>query len=411
MLRPFFAIGFLAVATAALAEPVPVGGDELKKSIPGSLVEIDTPLGTKMPIRFGTDGMLAGEAGDLAPILGASKDRGRWWVDGDKLCSKFFRWFDAEPHCITLARDGTRLFWRKDNGETGTATLVEQAPPDVPAARPPTQVAKAEAEVAKRAASDAKSETAKKKSVVVPASSTASAPVARDQEPSPTATAETVDPATASQPTVVARVDEAASASAAPQDAPAMKFGGTGLMDASSRVGPQGPVRPLEKRAAPKKDELAKRTVPAKTEAPKKVAKKETVVVELPAARRDVATPSASASNAPRARALTASEMYAAADDARARDVAMPSAGAVSRYRVQGVSKGDVLNVRRGPSEQHEQIGGIPPKGRSVEIIGRCQADWCPIRYGKVKGWVNSYYLIAESTQIGSSSPVYTAKP
>ncbi|MDQ8700651.1 SH3 domain-containing protein [Hyphomicrobium sp. LHD-15] len=399
----------MAVATAALAEPVPVGGDELKKSIPGSLVEIDTPLGTKMPIRFGTDGMLAGEAGDLAPILGAPKDRGRWWVDGDKLCSKFFRWFDAEPHCITLARDGSRLFWRKDNGETGTATLVEQAVPDAPAARPPTQVAKAEPEVTKRALANAKSETAKKRTFVEASSSAASAPPARAQEPSVTPAGETANPV--SQPVVVARADAAAAASAS-QDDPTMKFGGTGLMDASSRVGPQGPVRPLEKRAAPKKEEAEKRAAPAKSEAPKKVAKKETFVAQLPAARRDAgSTPSASPSNAPSARALTASEMYADADDARAREVAMPSAASGSRYRVHGVSKGDVLNVRRGPSEQHEQIGGIPPKGRSVEIIGRCYADWCPIRYGKVKGWVNSYYLIAESTQIGSSSPVYTAKP
>jgi uncharacterized protein YraI len=70
-----------------------------------------------------------------------------------------------------------------------------------------------------------------------------------------------------------------------------------------------------------------------------------------------------------------------------------------------------VLNVRRGPSEYHEQIASIPPTGRSVEITGRCRDDWCPVRYGKVRGWVNSYYLTAEGPRVGSSSPVYTAKP
>ena len=121
MLRPFLVITLLSGATAAFAEPVPLGGDSLK-ALSGSLVELDTPLGTKLPIQFGSDGLVSAEAGDLAPILGSKKDRGRWWVEGDRLCSKWFRWFDAEVRCITVSRDGSRLYWKKDDGETGTAT-------------------------------------------------------------------------------------------------------------------------------------------------------------------------------------------------------------------------------------------------------------------------------------------------
>jgi hypothetical protein len=40
------------------------------------------------------------------------------------LCAKWFRWFEAQPHCITISLDGTRIFWKKDDGETGTATLI-----------------------------------------------------------------------------------------------------------------------------------------------------------------------------------------------------------------------------------------------------------------------------------------------
>jgi hypothetical protein len=385
LLRPFIAIGFLSLATAAFADPAPVGGDELKKCIPGSLVEIDTPLGTKMPIRFSGDGLISAEAGDLAPILGSAKDRGRWWVDGDKLCSKFFRWFDAEPRCITLARDGTRLYWRKDDGETGTATIVEQT---LPGATQQTVVAKAEPQ-------PAKIKTAAEPMKPAPTPEQKAASSAEKNVPTP-----------ASQPIVVASAD-AASASAMPQDGPTMKFGGTGLLDASSRVGPQGPVRPLEKRAAPKKVE-PQRAAQAKAAAPKKAADKETVVAQLPAAPR---ADGASVRSPGQTRSLTASEMFAATEDARPREVAISPAATASRYRVTGVSRGDVLNVRRGPSEQHEQIAGIPPKGRSVEITGRCVADWCPVRYGKIKGWVNSYYLVAEGARVGSSSPVYVAKP
>jgi hypothetical protein len=58
-------------------------------------------------------------------MLGAAKDRGRWWTDHDRLCVKWFRWFDAKPRCITLQREGSRIYWRDQEGESGTATLEE----------------------------------------------------------------------------------------------------------------------------------------------------------------------------------------------------------------------------------------------------------------------------------------------
>src|SRR5690349_20371231 len=56
LLRPFIVIGFISGATAAIADPVPLANDELKTTVSGSIVEIDTPLGTTVPMRFGTDG-------------------------------------------------------------------------------------------------------------------------------------------------------------------------------------------------------------------------------------------------------------------------------------------------------------------------------------------------------------------
>ncbi len=111
-------------ARAAAAEPARLTGDTIKDTVTGSTVEIDTPLGTTVPIRFGGDGLMSGEAGDLASLLGSPTDRGRWWVSDDKLCAKWFRWFEAQPHCITIHLDGTRIFWKKDDGEAGTATLI-----------------------------------------------------------------------------------------------------------------------------------------------------------------------------------------------------------------------------------------------------------------------------------------------
>jgi hypothetical protein len=28
-----------------------------------------------------------------------------------------------------------------------------------------------------------------------------------------------------------------------------------------------------------------------------------------------------------------------------------------------------------------------------VHIVGQCRDQWCPIRHGRLKGWVNRYYL------------------
>ena len=69
---------------------------------------------------------MSGEAKDLAPMLGSATDRGRWWIADNQLCHKWFRWFDAEVHCLVIRQDGTRFFWQRDDGETGTATLVAQ---------------------------------------------------------------------------------------------------------------------------------------------------------------------------------------------------------------------------------------------------------------------------------------------
>jgi uncharacterized protein YraI len=61
-----------------------------------------------------------------------------------------------------------------------------------------------------------------------------------------------------------------------------------------------------------------------------------------------------------------------------------------------------MLNVRKGPSEYHEAIGIISPRGRGVMITGNCVGEWCPIRHGFITGWVNRYYLVEEKSGPGA---------
>ena len=126
-------IGFMCVvwtASAAVAEPVSIDGKTLGDLVPGATVQLDTPLGTKLPMKFTSNGLISGEAGALSWFLGSATDRGRWWVANDKLCNKWFKWFDAEVQCIKIKRDGEKLFWTRDDGKTGTATLIAAAPID-----------------------------------------------------------------------------------------------------------------------------------------------------------------------------------------------------------------------------------------------------------------------------------------
>jgi hypothetical protein len=138
---------FIAIASCVLkanavaAEPVQLNADAIKATLPGSVLKLDTPLGTVVPIKFDGNGLMSGDAGQLASYLGSQKDRGRYWLNEDRICYKWFRWFSGEPHCLAIQRDGQRIFWQRDDGETGTATLEEQ-PKIAVTAPPPAKVAK-----------------------------------------------------------------------------------------------------------------------------------------------------------------------------------------------------------------------------------------------------------------------------
>jgi SH3 domain-containing protein len=134
--RVVFLLGCFAASPLAAGQ-TKLTSEAIKTTVAGSLVELDTPIGTTVSVRFGHDGLMSGQAGALASVLGAATDRGRWWSANDKLCFKWFRWFDAEERCVSLALDAKRIFWEKDDGDSGTGTIVE---PGTPASKPAPKV-------------------------------------------------------------------------------------------------------------------------------------------------------------------------------------------------------------------------------------------------------------------------------
>jgi hypothetical protein len=123
MFKPAAVASFCLCATLAQAQSPTLSGPQITDLVAGATVEIDTPVGTKLPVRYGRDGRLSGEAGDLASYLGAAVDRGRWWVAADRLCHKWNRWFNSEPQCLRLSREGRRIRWHTADGYSGTAIV------------------------------------------------------------------------------------------------------------------------------------------------------------------------------------------------------------------------------------------------------------------------------------------------
>jgi Bacterial SH3 domain/Peptidase M15 len=117
----------LAAAAMAQAQSPTLSGQQISDLVAGATVEIDTPLGTKLPVRYGADGRLSGDAGELASYLGTATDKGRWWVAGDQLCHKWYRWFGSEPQCMRISREGRVFRWHKQDGHSGTATITVPA--------------------------------------------------------------------------------------------------------------------------------------------------------------------------------------------------------------------------------------------------------------------------------------------
>jgi len=133
MLKPLIAAACLCAPAVAEAESVRLSGRAISELVAGATVEIDTPIGTKLPVRYTVDGKMSGQARDLASYLGAASDTGTWWVASDQLCHKWNRWFASEPQCLRLGKEGRTIHWRSQDGNSGTAVIAVPAPPQTAA--------------------------------------------------------------------------------------------------------------------------------------------------------------------------------------------------------------------------------------------------------------------------------------
>jgi hypothetical protein len=120
-LAPALALCLLAAPAAAEA----LSGDKLKSFISGKRIYLAVPLGGEIPLNYRPGGTVdgTGEAAGLGRYM-TPKDRGRWWVSGNRLCQKWQQWYDGKTFCFTVTKlADSRIRWVRDDGKSGIARL------------------------------------------------------------------------------------------------------------------------------------------------------------------------------------------------------------------------------------------------------------------------------------------------
>lgn len=109
----------------ASATSAPLDAAAIQSMIGGKRIYLATPLGGEFPLNYRSGGVVDGdgEALGLGKMM-APTDRGRWWIDGDRLCQQWQEWYEGRAHCFTLTRTGEKsLRWVRDDGLAGTARM------------------------------------------------------------------------------------------------------------------------------------------------------------------------------------------------------------------------------------------------------------------------------------------------
>ncbi len=314
----------ISALVATVAQARELTGPQITSLVAGATVEIDAPTGAKIPVRYGQDGRMSGEARELAWYLGAATDTGRWWVSGDELCHKWLRWFGGDPQCMRIARDGVRAVrWTGKDGTAGTATIT------VPA----TAVAQATA---------------------LPAFGSAFARRFTDS------------PAAESQP-------------------PPARLDGPPPRPAPPDIAVAPAPAPVTKEPAVARDAIPERAAAV----PPPVS----VAAVVPPAPKPAARPAAPRLPEP-ASAVPPPVTHVA-----------PMPAPQTRFRVANVRPDDVLNVRSGPSADHDIVGMLAPGSRGIAVTSACQAGWCPVQRDGTAGWVNSAFLAPEVMTAALTAP------
>lgn len=125
-----FRAGLIMLLTLAIVVPSAMANErftanDIKGEIIGKRIYLAVPFGGEFPLNYRPNGQVdgSGEALGLGRFA-KPNDKGKWWINGDRLCQQFTSWYKGEPMCFELIRTGDkRLKWIRDNGQSGTARI------------------------------------------------------------------------------------------------------------------------------------------------------------------------------------------------------------------------------------------------------------------------------------------------
>ncbi len=93
-------------------------GEEIRAAIQGRAYVDTLPArfaGTVM--TFDPSGTLIGHPQTGSPVEKFGRDRGKWWIEGDKFCRKWNRFAAARTGCFSFVPDGDSIKWINRYGE------------------------------------------------------------------------------------------------------------------------------------------------------------------------------------------------------------------------------------------------------------------------------------------------------
>ncbi len=120
-----FALSAFVPAVSASAADEALAGAALKSFVSGKRIYLAVPLGGEIPLTYRRNGQVdgTGEAAGLGKYM-TPKDKGRWWVSGNRLCQKWQEWYDGRTFCFTVTKiSDSRIRWVRDDGKSGVARV------------------------------------------------------------------------------------------------------------------------------------------------------------------------------------------------------------------------------------------------------------------------------------------------
>lgn len=118
-------VATLAFGAAQANAETALSGDALRNAVSGKTVFLKIS-GFELPIQYSSRGTMKGSMGTIAAAFSrgdGSSDRGKWWVDGDQLCQKWYTWMEGQTYCYKLSQNGNQVRWVRNDGRSGTARI------------------------------------------------------------------------------------------------------------------------------------------------------------------------------------------------------------------------------------------------------------------------------------------------